>query len=620
MRSDLTSKLREKLRNAPLDPGCYLMKDSKGRVIYTGKAKSLRKRLLQYFKPLDLLDHKTKILSESIYDFEVIITTTEVEALLLERTLIKHHKPQFNILLRDDKEYPLIRCDFNEDWPRLEKVRRRLDDSATYVGPFAGPGQLNLLMDAVFKIFPLIRCSRHEFKTARKPCHYFHMKMCLAPCTKPVDRTIYQQMIEDTLSFLRGEKTNLITTIKKRMEDAAEREEFELAAIYRDQVQAFALVTEKQSVVTSDVKDADVIGMAHTETKISFHVLTVRDYHVIASDNFLTLSRTHSPHEAIMEFTLLYYDGRSLPPEILLPHDLGGDETDLVRLALLESHPDRNSLDIKKPLRGERADLVGMANRNAEHQLTDGYLDQTTASQELELVRDILKLHHVPNRAECIDISNTQGSAIVASLVCFIGGKPAKDQYRSYAIKTVTEGPDDFKSIAEVVERRLERGVREGDLPDLLIIDGGKGQLNAALDVTSKFHGLRLDVISLAKSRLKKQGKHEKRTFERVFRPDSESPIPLAPGTPAYRFMTQIRDEAHRFAITHHRKKRLKLSMASDLETIPGIGTILRRRLLETFGSLDGIAKATLPELKKVKGVTDRTAILIYSFFREKAD
>lgn len=615
--------LKEKLTRLPREPGTYLMKDIKGVILYVGKAKNLKNRVSSYFGSESKLSWKTQALMREVFDFEVMITTTAVEALLLERTLIKHHQPRFNILLRDDKEYPFLRIDFNEKWPRIEKVRRRKEDGAVYLGPFGSAGQLKILLDATYRIFPMIRCSRHEFEAAKRPCNYYHMRMCLAPCTLPISTNEYEEMVQHAVEFLRGRNKQVVRSLKEKMLAASEQENFELAALLRDQLKAFTQITEKQSVVIAENLDADVIGYQTSQSnRAAFSVMTVRDGHLVTNDAFVVDTPASEDAEALTEFIIQYYDGRSLPPEIFLPFAIDGDED--LRQALLTEHPDASKLILKYPERGIRHDLVEMANKNALYRLDEVTRLGERRHTELEILRDKLKLSRTPQRIECIDISNTQGVGIVASNICFIGGKPAKDQYRHYKIQDVQGGPDDFASIREVVRRRLERARREGDLPDLLVIDGGRGQLSAALDVRREFSDLQFDLVSLAKSRLENHNDRRgfiargvaERSYERVFFPNQDVPLPLAPGTSEYRLMTQVRDEAHRFAITHHRKLRGKISHSSILTEIPGIGPTLRKKLIEQFGGLDGLKKANLEQLKAVKGLRESAAVALYAYLQ----
>lgn len=626
MEAAVLIKLKAKLSQVPDEPGCYLMKNSKGNIIYVGKAVGLKNRVGQYLGASSRLDFKTQHLVEEIYDFEIIITQTGVEALLLERTLIKHHKPKFNILLRDDKEYPYLRISMNEDWPRIEKVRRRKEDGAVYLGPFGSAGQLRKMMDATFRIFPLIRCSRHEFANAKRPCNYYNMKLCLAPCTKPMEPAQYRSMIENATDFLRGNNKELVRGLRGKMQHAAETEAFELAAIYRDQLTAFESITERQSVVVHEIESADIIGFAANELKVSFYIMQIRDGYLVSSDCYVLKAPVQTQEEAMTEFLIQYYDGRSLPREIALP--FLPDEADQLKVALLTSHPDLAGLNMRIPARGTWQDLMDMAVKNAIHHLQDIAQEEERRRTELEVIREKLNLTRTPRHIECIDISNIQGTAIVASNVCFIDGKPARDKYRHYTIKTVVNGPDDFSSIHEVVDRRLRRAEEDQDMPDLLVIDGGRGQLSAALAAMAKHPVAQVEMVALAKSKVeKKRGRTEflntgdvRRTFERIFFPGRETPVSLAPGTPEYRLFTQIRDEAHRFAISHHRKRRAKISIGSDLVDIPGIGPKMRRKLLEIFGSPDNIRKASLDELRKVKGLRESSAIALHSFLHSESE
>ena len=621
-------KIREKLRLLPKEPGCYLMKDALGRIIYVGKAKNLKARVSQYFN-IQVDSHKTRVLVEHIADFELIITQNEIEALLLERTLIKHHKPRFNVLLRDDKEYPFLRINFNEDWPRIEKVRRRKDDGATYLGPFSNSGQLRILVDAALRIFPLVRCSRHEFAHARRPCNYYHMKMCMGPCKLPVPQEQYKATVQDAVHFLSGKNHEVTARLKQKMEETAAHENFELAAMYRDQLKAFAAVTEKQNVVTSDISDADVVGLEQRELKTAFHVLTVRNFQLVGQDSFLLRSEIASREEALSQFLLQYYESRSLPKDLLLPFPI--DDSDELRLALMLNHPEASSFHMHIPSRGSKKELVEMAQKNAVYKINEMAIQNETSRTELMLLQEKFSLRQFPRRMECIDISNTQGSAIVASNVCFIDGRPSKEHYRHYNITTVQGGPDDFKSIAEVVERRLVRALRDGDMPQLLIIDGGRGQLSSALQAFHDFYARQssdtrssmppCDLISLAKAKGQTprggRARHgPERAFERVFLPGKEVPLLLHPGTPEFRLLTQIRDEAHRFAITHHRKSRSKAALESPLMEIPGIGRELQKKLLAHYGSIRLLCQATLDDLLKFKGLRHASAVALHSYLQ----
>lgn len=594
------------------------MKDSAGRIIYVGKAKVLKSRVAQYFQSTDGKAHKAKALVEEIFSFDIMVTRTEVEALLLERTLIKHHKPRYNILLRDDKEYPYLRIDLNATWPRIEQCRRRKDDKATYLGPFGSAGQMRLLLDACHRIFPTVRCSEYEFANAKRPCNYYHMKMCLAPCTKDVARSEYLAMARDAVAFLGGENQSLLASLKARMAEAADTENYELAALLRDQLQAIIETSKSQVVVVKDSRAIDVIGISKVDTSAAVAVLTVRDGLLVGQDSFVLSTPLGEEPEILRSFILQYYESRSLPKLVYLPMEV--ENQDELRLALLFAHPDAAALTLLTPRPGTVADLLELAHRNAKYVLDDHSEKKHQHRQNLRILQENLGLTRFPLRMECIDISNTQGLGIVASNVCFVGGRPERSLYRHYNIKDYASGPDDFAAIEEVVRRRLARASRDQDLCDLLVIDGGKGQLSAALKAAAEFPQLAFDIIALAKAKERKGGKkffhtrdREGRSFERVFKPGQDLALPLAPGTPEFRLLTQIRDEAHRFALSHHRRVRTKLSHHSSLLDIPGIGPKLRHKLLTEFGGMDGLTHATLEQLTAIKGLPTSSALALYA-------
>jgi excinuclease ABC subunit C len=600
------------------------MKDARGTIIYVGKAKVLKSRVASYFRANNQ-DIKTSQLVRDIDDFDVILTTTEVDAFLLERTLIKHHSPKFNINLRDDKEYPYLRVNLQDEWPRFEKVRKHKDDGAVYLGPFSSAGQLRVMVNWMQRVFPLIRCSKHEFANAKRPCNYYHMKMCLGPCTLPVSREVYLAMVQNGIGFLEGKNQEVLTKLQQSMLEAAESEKFELAAQYRDQIQAFERITERQSVVIDSVQSADALGMFVTEHGIAFSVLMVRAGRVVAQEDFLIRQQLQEGEDATAVFLMQYYEARGLPARILLPRAF--ESGDALAIALTRMHTEESTPppSVETPESGTLRELVEIANKNAKYQWEEAQRTDEKRTAELTALATTLKLTKFPRRMECIDISNIQGTAIVASNVCFMDGKPAKDKYRLYNVKTVTDAPDDFASIEEVVERRIERGLRDGDLPDLLVIDGGRGQLSAAMKVKALFPSLDLPLVGLAKSRVDKgqnrrfvRSQAPERSFERVFLEDSETPIPLSPGSPEYRLMTHIRDEAHRFAINHHRKRRSKLAKTSVLDDIPGVGATLRKRLLVQFGDVARLRKASVDEIARVEGMTEKKALVVYNYLQSE--
>ena len=611
--------LQEKIDHLPTNPGVYLMKDGKGVIIYVGKAKNLKNRVLSYFRKSDS-SLKTKALVAEIRDFDLILARNDVEAILLERNLIKHHQPRYNILLRDDKEFPFARIDFQEPWPRIEKVRRRRDDGATYIGPFGNAGILNTMLKTVFRVFPLIRCSRHEFANASRPCNYYHMKMCVGACCLDVDRSTYIQMLEHAVAILEGKTQDLKPLIEQRMVAAAEREQFELAAQYRDQLRALERLNNRQVAVVAGFEHADVIAYWKLDSQISFSVTQIRDFAIVANDSFLVGAALETEEDALSSFLMQYYEYRYVPDTIIIPHRLS-DQKDLA-LALQDGRQACPKLKVGRT--GEALDLIGMARKNAELHAKQSQNLSLKFKAELDLLKELLQLSQIPRRIECIDISNLQGSAIVASNVCFIDAKPAKNHYKKYTIKSLTDqSPDDYASIREVVSRRIRQGLQDDDLPDLLVIDGGKGQLNAALEAAGSFPQLNLSIVSLAKSRSLSPGSPDihapvHKSFERIFRPGHETPIPLEEGSPVYRLMTRIRDEAHRTAISFHRKKRMQQSHQSELDKISGIGPVIKRRLLENFAGLEGLRQASLEQIEAIPGVSATLALRIYTWAQEE--
>ena len=584
------------------------MKDASGTIIYVGKARNLKNRVLSYFHG-EVDRHKTEVLVRHIHDLDLMLTRTEVEALLLERTLIRHHHPRFNITLKDDKEYPFVRIDFNEPWPRIEKVRRRRDDNATYVGPFGNAGMLNVMLRQVFRIFPLVRCGPHEFKNAKRPCTYYHMGLCPGPCCLPADRLAYVEHIEHALAALQGKNKELIENLTRRMLEAAAAEQFERAASFRDQIEAIKGIAERQAAVVSEIDYGDAIGLVHEGILFTVHVVMIRDKMIIGGENFHFRSELSTAKDVLSSFLLQYYDGRECPNHLILPFMV----KDVAGILEVATKAEGNTPIAYVGEQGEARALLQLAKKNAAHHLQQMKSVQSRAATELEILKEMIGLEEVPRRIECIDVSNLGDTAIVASDVCFLDGKPAKDHYRRYNISEGLGGQNDFGAINEVVKRRLERGLREDDLPDLLVIDGGKGQLAAALAAKADFPNLNLRIVSLAKSRLLEGSdsltRESLRSDERVFLSESGDSIPLVEGTPAYRILTRIRDEAHRFAIGFHRMKRGKAFTRSVIDEIHGIGPVLKKRLLEHFGGLTGLKGASLEQLVLVPGMKENVAV-----------
>ena len=447
------------------------------------------------------------------------------------------------------------------------------------------------------------------------------MKMCLGSCTLPVEEETYKGMIKDALAFLMGKNRDLSKSLKEKMQTASENEQFELAAQYRDQLFALDKLNSREATSVSSVDEADVIGLHLENGTAAFHVLMVRDGRVIGGENFLAKSPIQSEAETIEAFMLQYYDNRMLPKEFVTAPAIDAFDKLLTAIGPQEVEALTRKSKLTNPRRGAKLDLLKTAEKNAQYFFRESQRQSASKQTVLKLVQEALGLDDLPHRIECIDISNIQGTDVVASCVCFVEGKPAKDLYRRYTIKELADGvQDDFASVYEVVRRRLLRAAEYHDAPDLLVIDGGKGQLNAALKAKTEVESP-VKIVSLAKARSQKNPKAPEgtpiQTYERIFLPGQEQSFALKPASPEFRLFTQLRDEAHRFAITFHRKKRGKRMLASELDEVPGIGPKLRQRLLETFGDLEKVKRASFDDLLKVKGVSEAVAVAVHAKFQQ---
>ncbi|XEQ94201.1 UvrABC system protein C [Sporomusa carbonis] len=585
----------------PDKPGVYLMKDDKGRIIYVGKAVNLKNRVRSYFQ--SSRNHSPKVLAlvARIADLEYIITASEIEALILECNLIKKHRPKYNISLRDDKTYPYIKIT-NEDYPRVYATRKVQKDGARYFGPYTSAGAVHETLRLLKSLFPLRSCRNLD---AKRPCLEHHIKRCLAPCTGNVDKAAYGEMIKAVSLLLEGRSDAVVKNLKRRMAEAAEKLEFEQAARLRDQLAAVEKVIEKQNIVTGS-GDQDAIGLARSAAGTCAQVFFIRSGKMVGRDHFMLAGGEHETDEDILAaFVKQYYSQAAfIPREILLPFELAEQHL----LAEWLSSVKGGRVQVETPKRGTKKDLVNMAAGNAatvlEEQAARLEADtDKTAGAAAELGRH-LGLPAAPERIECFDISHIQGSETVASMVVFEGGQPNKNEYRRYKLKTVEGKPDDFKSMQEVVGRRYRDALGKGPVPDLIIIDGGKGQLNAALPVIRAAGLIEVPVVGLAKE------------FEHIFREGISEPLILPRHSQALYLVQRIRDEAHRFAITYHRKLRSKRNMVSVLDHIPGIGSKRRKALWDHFGSLAKIKAAEVEELAAVPGMTTPAAEAVYTFFR----
>jgi excinuclease ABC subunit C len=577
----------------PRTPGVYLFKDPRGGVVYVGKAKDLHKRVRSYFQGKEQ-DVKTSIMLSKVGQVDHIATHTEKEALILEDTLIKEHHPRYNIQLRDDKRYPLLRLSVGERFPRLSVVRRIRGDNALYYGPFPSATSMRETLKVIHKAFPLRRCSATQFALRSRPCLNFQMRRCLGPCCNEVSEEEYGRIVAQVRLFLEGKSDLLVEELHNRMNQEAEELRFEEAARTRDRLAALERIIEGQRVVSQESSHRDAVGLARGGGKVGVQVLFVRGGRLLGGRFFAIKDAGLPDQEVISTFLYQFYgEGQFIPQEILCPLPL--NDASLLQEVLEEQT--KGKVRIRCPRKGSKGyDLVGMAQENAEGKL----LGQLKGEDVLKELKERFSLAHIPARIEGFDISNLGGGLAVGSQVAFEDGEPAKAYYRRYRIKTV-QGMDDYAMLYEVLVRRLRRGKEEGDLPDLILIDGGKGQLNVALEVLKELEVEGVDALSLAKKRKPEEA-------EKVFLPNRKESIPLRGSSPATLLLQRVRDEAHRFAISYHKRLRGKEIFASILDKIPGIGKTKRRALLEQFGGMEGIMKATSAELAQAPGMNSTIA------------
>jgi excinuclease ABC subunit C len=581
--------LKDKLEQLPTRPGVYLFKDAAGKVLYVGKARVLRDRVRSYFqaaRPLDLLRMH---LATEIADVDLVVTDSEMEALALENNLIKRHQPPYNVRLRDDKNHPYLKLTLAEEYPRLYIVRRPGEDGNAYGGPYI-PASLGRRSAALARRLFGIRTCKEVLNGRRpRPCLQYQIKRCLAPCVAEictVER--YREAAENARLFLEGRTDEVARRLREEMAAAAGEERYEVAASLRDQLQALLRLEAPQKITTTDIEERDLIG-AHVEgERAAIQVWSVRDGKVVSREGFL-LDRLAEPAKVLADTLQQYYaDGRYVPREIVVPEELPDRE---LLEAWLSARRGTN-VRIHLPQRGEKLRLLELVVRNARLAFELEWKQPRQQSQELlRALRDLLDLEVEPQRIECFDISNIQGSDVVASMVVFEKGLPKKSDYRKFRIRSVSGMPDDFASMREVVGRRYKRLLEENkELPDLVLIDGGKGQLGAATAA--------LEELGLGEQAVASLAKREELIFVR----GREEPIVLPHTSPVLQLVQRVRDEAHRFAIGYHRKLRSRRTIASELDDIPGVGPAKRRKLLSAFGSLRGVRGATEGELAGVVG------------------
>ncbi len=573
--------LQSKLAHLPGSPGVYLFKNEQGEIIYIGKAAVLADRVRSYFQKGTDHSLKTSLLVSHVTDLETMVTRSELEALILESNLVKRHKPRFNIVLRDDKQYPYVRLPIKDDFPRLSIVRRVQKDGALYYGPYTPANALRETLKVIKHVFPLATCTIDIDGTADRACIEFEIKRCMAPCTGNQSKEEYHQIVKQVRQFLEGRDHELLDDLHTRMERAAEREEFEEAARLRDRLFKIQRMLEKQRITQTSATDQDVIGLARQGSAVDLQILFVRGGLLIGRKDFFWPQSADAPDEELVRSAIeQFYNKDGQPPrEVLVPTDL--EDTVLIQQWLSDKRGE--SVHVRSPERGAKHQLVLLAEENAAAAVADHLRDEERDRQAGEELKRLLRLEQAPRRIEGFDISNTMGNDSVASMVVWEDGQMKKTDYRRFKIQTV-EGANDFASMKEVVTRRYGREESLAQ-PDLILIDGGLGQLAAALEGLKEAGQSGLPVLGLAKARGDKE--------ERVFLAGRKNPIVLRATSPATHLLQHIRDEAHRFAITFHRKLRGKSLVSSKLDQVIGIGEIRRNQLLEKFGSLDKVVSAS---------------------------
>jgi len=611
---EVSDHLQAILDTAPTKTGCYLMKNAEGKVIYVGKAVNLRSRLRSYFHSSAQDHRKTRKLVKRIADIEWIVVSSELEALILEMNLIKKHRPHYNVRLKDDKQYPFIKVHWVSEFPKVTVTRRLVNDGSRYFGPYTSVWAVHQTLDLLRRIFPYLTCDRTITGEDERACLYYDIKLCSAPCIGAVSQEGYRQMIADLCQFLDGRTEPIVSRLRMDMEKAAAEMRYERAAAVRDQLLAIEKVVERQKVVSQDYIDSDVIAMARSDGDACVQVFFIRGGKLVGRDYFLLDgAEGTADSDVISGFLKQFYDrAPTVPEQVLLPQEI--EEANIIR-QWLKTRRGGKKVEIRIPRRGKKKELIQLATENAAETLASlqaqWQADKHRQTQALAELQEALHLPEPPNRIECYDISNTQGTSAVGSMVVYEQGVPRKQHYRHFNIRTV-QGPDDYASMEEVLTRRFNRwkAAQEnadspgkkpdqafGLLPDMLLVDGGKGQLGRAVTVLDRFGLLgEIPVAGIAKQN------------EEIFLHDQPQPILLPRKSQGLFLVQRVRDEAHRFAITSHRKRRTKTGLASRLDTVPGIGPARRKALLNQFGSIKNIQEASLEELTSLPGITDQIA------------
>lgn len=614
---EISEKLQGILATLPTKPGCYIYRNAEGTIIYIGKAINIKNRVRSYFHADNSHDNKTRRLVRDIADIEWIVVGSELEALILEMNLIKKHRPKYNIRLKDDKRYPYIKIHWNEPFPKVTVTRQMEEDGSRYFGPYTSAWAVYQTLEVLRKIFPYLTCDREITGKDPRACLYYDIKLCTAPCIGAISQQGYRQMISDLMEFLSGHSEGIIERLQVEMQKASDEMRFEKAAALRDQLKAMQTIIERQKIVFgSDYEDSDVIAMAREDGEACVQIFFIRGGKLIGREYFILEGTEDSADNEVMaEFVKQFYtEAANIPEQVMLPQEI---EERKIIAQWLRSRRGGKKVELFVPNEGQPKDLVQMAAENASETLqalrAQWQADTHRQEQALSELQTALKLSAPPNRIECYDVSHTQGVATVGAMIVFEQGVPAKSLYRKFNIESTSIGaPDDFASMEEMLTRRFRRwkGSQETEanvgakkdasfsiLPDLIIIDGGKGQLSRIVKVLEQFELFdKVPVVGLAKQE------------EEIFFPHRSEPLILPRHSQGLYLVQRIRDEAHRFGITAHRKKRSKLGLASQLDSIPGIGPTRRKALLKHFGSVDKIREASVEEIATVKGMNESAA------------
>lgn len=602
----------QKLNDYPTQPGVYLMKDAKDHVLYVGKAKNLRQRIKQYFLPGRDTREMIPFLVSKIDNIETVVVFSEKEALLLENNLIKQHRPRYNALLKDDKSYLALKVTTKSTWPKVELVRYqgRPKPDGVYFGPYTSAHSAREVLDLLQRIFPLRQCSDAEFARRTRPCILYDMQRCIAPCVGKCTKEDYQNHVTHLLQFLKGQNQEILKDLHSEMEDAAERLEFERAQALLQTIRHIERTVETQHVDRPLGQDADVVGLYRQGDEVVLALMVIRNGKLLGSRHFSFSKILEEPEELISSFLIQHYEAlQEVPHEIVVPLELS-DQKALEEL-LSTNRPRQAS--ILFPQRGDKKKWLEMAALNAEAAFKQTKDQKAIIEKTLISMQEQLHLQHFPRRIECMDISNLSGSETVAAMIAFTDGEKDKNRYRRFKINSA-DASDDYGAMEEVLTRRCKRAQEENDLPDLLIVDGGKGHLNMALKVLGELNIISVDVIGIAKE----AGRHDRgMTVEKVFLPQIKDPIILKAHSPVLFLLQKIRDEAHRFAITYQRNRRSKTVIKSILDDIPGIGPLKKRALLRHLGSVTKIKEASTEDLKKVPSIHSKDAEVIWQFFHK---